>query len=281
MSAENHRALHDAPDHLIARRKLFISAAAVLVHQLLANKASAMLPSLEGSPVQPTIAPVALRYHDINFPRPGNIDEEGNWVPQRRFIAQIEATQTAGYKIGTLSEALRRPDEVIALTFDDGIRTAYSLVFPYLRSKNIKATFFVPVDALLKKDKYHMTTNQVSEMSNAEMEVSSHSFDHVPLTLWDIQMVRLELRRSKEFLEDLTGKEVKLFAYPDGKHDRRVAEEVLRAGYRAAFISRRNTRLGLEPPLDRFELPRFWITQKTDISTIFPSKSSGKPSKTE
>lgn len=277
MDVERHRALHDGPDHLITRRKLFISATAVLAHQLLQNEASAMLPSLEGSPAQPTKTPMVLMYHDINFPRPGNIDEEGNWVPPKKFTTQIETIQAAGYKVGTLSEALLSPGETVSLTFDDGLHTAYDLIFSYLQSKNIKATFFVPVDALLSDNTYYIEPEQIREMTDAGHEVGSHSFDHIPLTAWSTLMVRTQLRRSKEFLEHLIGKEVALFAYPNGKHNRHIAEEVQKAGYKVAFLSRHNTRLGLEPPLDRFELPRYWITGKTDATRMLPPK----PSKTK
>lgn len=253
-----------------------VGVSATVINLLIGDKANAAIPSPESGKVLPTRPPIALMYHDINFPQPGNTDEEGNWVPPKKFITQIETIQAAGYKIGTLSEALLNPGKTVALTFDDGLHTAYDLIFPYLQSKNIKATFFVPVDALLSDNTYYIEPEQVKEMADVGHEIGSHSFDHTPLTAWNTQMVRKELVRSKEFLEDLTGGEITLFAYPNGKYNRRIAEEVSRTGYRAAFISRRSTQLGLGSPLDRFELPRYWVTQKTDLIEIL----SPRPEKT-
>lgn len=275
MKVEFSAETNSAPMHLLRRRKLLQTGFIALIDVSLGNRANAIIPSPESSPRSPVEPPLTLMYHDINFPRPGNIDEEGNWIPPKRFMAQIEILQAAGYDIGTASEALSSPEKTVALTFDDGLHTAYDLVYPFLRKRNIKATFFVPVDALFKGDRgnrYFMTEKQVKEMSEDGQEIASHSYDHVSLTSWSSQMVKLELRRSKEFLEDLIGKEVPLFAYPNGKHTRSIAEDVLKAGYRAAFVSRTNTRLGLEPPLDRFELPRFWIVQKMDPTRLFPTR---------
>lgn len=84
--------------------------------------------------------------------------------------------------------------------------------------------------------------------------------------------MRFELRKSKEWLEDLIGKEVELFAYPGGDYNAGVAEETFLAGYKAAFTARVNKKLGLEPPFDRFEIPRNWITQKTNVSDICPKR---------
>lgn len=249
-----------------------IGASAAAIDLFIDNKANAAIPSPDLGPVIPTTPPIVFMYHDINFPNPANLDEQGNWVPPENFRRQIELAQALGYKIGTVSEALQRPSEILALTFDDGLHTVYDLIFPYLQLKDIKATFFVPVDALLSNNPYYAEPEQIREMADAGNEVGSHSFDHTPLTAWNTQMVRTELRRSKEFLEDLIGKEVTLFAYPNGKHNRHIAEEVLITGYRAAFLSRRNTQVGFKPPLDRFELPRHWITAKTDTSQILSSR---------
>lgn len=271
------RDVSTGPANLFTRRGIITAAAAAFISMKLGNKAYAMLTSDGDGISSPVKIPLALMYHDINYPASGNVDQEGNWVPPRRFIEQIESIQATGYRIGTMSEALQDPDTTVALTFDDGLHTAYDFVFPFLKKRDIKATFFVPVDAVLKGNRgnpYFMTAQQVKEISDEGNEIGSHSFDHVEITRWETikGRVGLELKRSKGFLEDLIGKEVPLFAYPNGTHDMYTTEEVMKAGYRAAFISRRTTRLGLKPPLDRFELPRRWITQATNPTDNISAK---------
>jgi hypothetical protein len=48
--------------------------------------------------------------------------------------------------------------------------------------------------------------------------------------------MRRELSESRSYLQRISGQAVDCFAYPYGDYDRRVAEEVCAAGYRAAFV---------------------------------------------
>jgi peptidoglycan/xylan/chitin deacetylase (PgdA/CDA1 family) len=63
-----------------------------------------------------------------------------------------------------------------------------------------------------------------------------------------------EVAGSKNILETITRKRVEWFAYPTGNYDRRVAQAVQDAGYRAAFAV---DALGIAPA--QYEIPRLGL----------------------
>lgn len=68
-------------------------------------------------------------------------------------------------------------------------------------------------------------------------EVGSHTCTHQDLTKLSRTRLRYELRESKRFLEDITGKEILGIAYPYGFFNTRVLQEVSRFYYYARSAS--------------------------------------------
>ncbi|MGH9936390.1 MAG: polysaccharide deacetylase family protein, partial [Blastocatellia bacterium] len=66
------------------------------------------------------------------------------------------------------------------------------------------------------------------------VEIGSHTLTHPILTNIGDERLVGELRDSKSRLEEVLGRRVDLFCYPNGDNDERVQHEVARAGYRAA-----------------------------------------------
>jgi peptidoglycan/xylan/chitin deacetylase (PgdA/CDA1 family) len=81
--------------------------------------------------------------------------------------------------------------------------------------------------------------------------IGSHTITHPFLTRCDDATLEHELVASRRYLEEVTGHPVDLFAYPTGDYDRRVAEAVRRAGYRAAFAE-----TSRDMDLPAYEIPR-------------------------
>ncbi len=82
-----------------------------------------------------------------------------------------------------------------------------------------------------------LTWEMVAEMSRGGFTVGSHTHRHVPLTHEGRDRVREELRTSREMLETRLGTPVRHFAYPDGRFDAAVVDEVAAAGYRYAYTT--------------------------------------------
>jgi Polysaccharide deacetylase len=98
----------------------------------------------------------------------------------------------------------------------------------------------------------------VREMRRAGMGVGAHTYSHPNLAQLDPHAAELEVRRSKEILEDRLGAPVRLMAYPFGTPNRHFTNEtvgvVSDAGYGyAAAVTWRGVRATDSP----FRVPRF------------------------
>ncbi len=111
-----------------------------------------------------------------------------------------------------------------------------------------------------------MTREQVKALTHAGMEIGGHTVNHPILANCDMDTARTEIETGKRFLEELIGKPVRLFAYPNGKPGSDYlpehAELLKSLGFEAAVstewgVSTRHT--------DPFQLHRFtpWDRQPT------------------
>jgi peptidoglycan/xylan/chitin deacetylase (PgdA/CDA1 family) len=62
--------------------------------------------------------------------------------------------------------------------------------------------------------------------------IGSHGFYHNDLALVDSNMARQELACSKQYLERITGKEIKAIAFPYGSYSPDVRDSAIKVGYR-------------------------------------------------
>jgi peptidoglycan/xylan/chitin deacetylase (PgdA/CDA1 family) len=97
----------------------------------------------------------------------------------------------------------------------------------------------------------------VVNLAREGVEIGAHTITHPILTSLDDAEARREIVVGKQQLEEMTGKPVRLFAYPNGKvgmdFDERHARMVKEAGFDAAFT----TAVGsITSAQDKFQLPR-------------------------
>jgi len=82
-----------------------------------------------------------------------------------------------------------------------------------------------------------LSWDQARELSDAGVEIGSHTVSHPLLTYEDASSVEQELLLSKQTLEEKLGKKVRAFAYPSGDWSERVREQAARTGYGCAFTT--------------------------------------------
>ena len=131
--------------------------------------------------------------------------------------------------------------ESVVLTFDDGFRSDYEVVFKALIARRLKATFFVTTGNVGREG--YVTWDQLQEMASAGMEIGSHGLTHRNLLSLGSDEARGEVRCSKEALEGRLGTSVVSFAPVGGHYERWMVEEAWSSGYRvfASMVPGRTT----------------------------------------
>jgi peptidoglycan/xylan/chitin deacetylase (PgdA/CDA1 family) len=159
-------------------------------------------------------------------------------VSPEDFEAQLEYLSGAGYNTITLTDLHRHlnegrplPEKPIILTFDDGYRDAYTVVFPLLQRYNFVGTFFVLATPAHFEAPSYLTWAMMEEMAQAGMEIQGHGRDHIDLRGRSYDFLVYQLLGVKEAVENHTGQPVVFFCYPSGQYDANVLSVLESAGY--------------------------------------------------
>jgi peptidoglycan/xylan/chitin deacetylase (PgdA/CDA1 family) len=114
-----------------------------------------------------------------------------------------------------------------------------------------------------------LTWEQAREMHNNGVEIASHTLTHPILTNIPDKRLRTELQQSRRRVAEMIGHDSGAFCYPNGNYDKRVIQEVERAGYQCAVST--------EPGLNSKETNFFSLKRIPAISDLarFVKASSG------
>ncbi|MFO1431489.1 MAG: polysaccharide deacetylase family protein [Candidatus Competibacteraceae bacterium] len=113
-------------------------------------------------------------------------------------------------------------------------------------------------------DQLMLTAEQVRNLKAAGMEIGAHTVNHPILARLDQETARREIVHSKQYLEELLGREVKLFAYPNGRPGQDYLPEHRDLVRELGFVAALSTHWGgITRQTDPWQLPRFtpWDTQ--------------------
>jgi peptidoglycan/xylan/chitin deacetylase (PgdA/CDA1 family) len=195
------------------------------------------------SPLSLTGVPVLL-YHGTIGARAPELEprEKKYWVPEARFCDQLDQIHRRGYRVLLLSElwsspaAIRDRSPRVALTFDDGRESDYSVTFPALQRWRVGGDFFVNTSYVGKPG--FLTWQQMAEMQRGGMRFQSHGHEHVDLSRLPEGPLRPQLDLSKRLLEDRLGAPVDFLGAPYGLVSPRLTEMARQVGYRAVCTSR-------------------------------------------
>lgn len=112
-------------------------------------------------------------------------------------------------------------DKNIALTFDDGPNPKYTpQVLKILEQNKVRATFF-----LIGKHAQRYP-ELVKQIHLAGHEIGNHTYSHVMLTKVPSVKIKLEVEKTRDIVQELTGKNTVLFRPPWGVFDGRSLAEL-------------------------------------------------------
>ena len=217
-----------------------------------------------------------LCYHIVESPHDPRME-----ISREVFYEQMRYLAMTGYTVVPLRDIYEYaigkrtslPKNAVAITIDDGWRSAYTEAFPELKKRHFPFTVFI-YPKIIGQTAYALTWKQIREMAAAGVDIESHSLSHPFLTrrrnasLDDAQYaewLQKELKESKQILEKQTGQPVNFLAYPYGDYDHFLAASVKNAGYEAALTCEYGpiTR-GMNP----FRLRRIVIDKRMDFAAF-------------
>ena len=205
--------------------------------------------------------PPVLMYHDIKLMPVNSFD-----VTIKDFRQQLQWLKSAGYKtlsmeefIACIQENREFPQKSILITFDDGYEGAYLYAVPELKSRDMKATFFINPWYIGKiaKNYPYMKEEQIKDIAdNPLFSIESHTTKHFHLDKLDSEKQLNEFVESKEYIENLIGHQVQAVSYPFGDYNAEVIDNAKKAGYEVAFAIQDR---GLFGGAARFSIPRIYM----------------------
>ncbi len=134
--------------------------------------------------------------------------------------------------------------------------TLNAIVDEIMRESNLTPDYW-------EKTRPMMDWDEAREMSDRGIEIGSHGCSHRILTHLPDEEVKQELVNSKTKLEQILGKPVKCFSYPNGDYDKFVKTSVAETGYSCAVTTKGNPEAADKP--DRFALRRLAIHQAVSV----------------
>jgi peptidoglycan/xylan/chitin deacetylase (PgdA/CDA1 family) len=161
--------------------------------------------------------------------------------------------------------------ERILFTFDDGGKSAISLVADMLESYGWIGYFFITTDRIGEKG--FMNEDDIRELDRRGHVIGSHSHSH-PANISSLsdEEIAGEWEKSCSILRDILGKETVCASVPGGYFSNRVKELASRAGIQFLFTSEPNK--VIQKDGDIHLVGRYAVTNATDNALVVNLASS-------
>jgi peptidoglycan/xylan/chitin deacetylase (PgdA/CDA1 family) len=185
---------------------------------------------------------LVLMYHGIqgDAADPGCFDPRYSVTPDA-FEQQMQRLAARdGAWLPTAGQPLQMPETTdgrpqVMVTFDDGDVSNALRALPSLRAMKLRAVFFITSDFVGRGGM--VSPSQLCELVDGGMLIGSHGATHRFLSSLDEPALRDELQRSRDYLQEHTGRPVDLLALPGGRGGQREVDVAAELGYRAVFGS--------------------------------------------
>jgi peptidoglycan/xylan/chitin deacetylase (PgdA/CDA1 family) len=187
---------------------------------------------------QPRRGCVVLAYHSVTS------KERPQFARQMDVL--IEGSTPVSAAIENLPDQGRR---YAAVTFDDGLENILVNALPELAKRKIPATLFIVTEALGTHPGWEyfggddpsqqrvMTEKQLQELPFELVTIGSHTMSHPVLPTLNNDHLRHELIGSREKLEAISKRDVRLFSFPYGAFNDSVVQACREACYDRVFTA--------------------------------------------
>jgi peptidoglycan/xylan/chitin deacetylase (PgdA/CDA1 family) len=159
---------------------------------------------------------------------------------------------------------------IITTSWDDGAIEDLKIA-ELLLKRGLAGTFYVPINAY--KGRPSLSPDDWRQLASSGLEIGGHGTSHSNLRTLHGPNLTADVAGCKARLENVIGKPVEMFCYPQGRYNRQVMNAVAAAGY----VGGRNTQMlrsGLRFP--RFEMPTSLQAYPHSFSTYMRNAIRGR-----
>jgi peptidoglycan/xylan/chitin deacetylase (PgdA/CDA1 family) len=209
-----------------------------------------------------------LAYHGVAESN-ADVDPEFLRVSPAAFRGQLDALLGAGFSVVTVAELAARagggepPPGFVALSFDDGMDDNHEVLLPILREYGLPASVYVATGLVGEPNPWMkpgasrmMVEDELRDLHAAGVELGAHTVSHPNLEELGYGECLREMTESRDFLRELTGSDVRTFAYPFCKYGDDALRAARDAGFEAAVTCQ------WRGSWDPYEMKRVMITGK-------------------
>ena len=224
-----------------------------------------------------------LCYHQIRDWRPTDSKTNKDYItPIDIFKSHMKMLADSGYHTilpdqlyDYLNHGTKLPSKPIMLTFDDTDLDQFTIAAPTMRKYGFKGVFFIMTVSLGRKN--YMTKDQVKQLSDVGHVIASHTWDHHNVKKYQGTDWVIQIEKPTQLLKEITGKEIKYFAYPFGLWSPQIIPELKKRGFIAAFqlADKRDEK---EPlfTIRRIIASGYWSAHTLHTSIVKSFRSIGK-----
>lgn len=162
-------------------------------------------------------------------------------VPTAEFRSQMKMLADSGYNTilpdqlyNYLAYGAKLPKKPIMLTFDDTKLDQWTVAIPELKKYGFKGVFFIMTVSLGRPN--YLSKEQVKQMSDEGHVIGSHTYDHQNVKKYQGDDWVTQIEKPTKTLQEVTGKDIKYFAYPFGLWNKEAIPELKKRGFSSAFI---------------------------------------------
>ncbi|WP_205590873.1 polysaccharide deacetylase family protein [Hymenobacter oligotrophus] len=162
-------------------------------------------------------------------------------VPVAEFKKQMQMLADSGYHTilpdqlyAYLTTGAKLPEKPVMLTFDDTDLDQFTVAKPEMDKHGFKGVFFVMTVSLGRPN--YMSKAQVKQLSDEGHVIGSHTWDHHNVKKYQGEDWVTQIEKPTKTLQEITGKEIKYFAYPFGLWNKEAIPELKKRGMVSAFV---------------------------------------------
>lgn len=163
--------------------------------------------------------------HDLSEVPDAVDDELTSWLPFSQARPVLD-------EIAAQCRAAATPLEI---TSDDGFRSDFTLLTPYVLDRGLAASFFIVSEFLDRPGR--LTVSHLREMHRLGMKIGLHGARHINWRLASPETRRDDIAEGKDRLEQVLGTEVTSVAVPFGAYNGPVVRHLLARGLSEICIS--------------------------------------------